>query len=81
MEAEMGAGAEVVMHQVVPLLEPPFHRCAKTVEVMEEVVAVAAAPVQPAASPRAVVEIAVEVSDMVSFSIKKVSAFLFCSVF
>ncbi|KAJ1283452.1 hypothetical protein BS78_03G129400 [Paspalum vaginatum] len=59
----MGAGAEV-MHQVVPLLEPPFHRCAKTVEVMEEVVAVATAPVQRAASPRAVVEIAVEVSDM-----------------
>ena len=26
LEAEMGAGAEV-MHQVVPLLEAPFHRC------------------------------------------------------
>lgn len=63
LEAEMGAGAEV-MHQVVPLLEPPFHRCAKSVEVMEEVVAVAPTPVQPVASPRAVVEIAVGVPDM-----------------
>lgn len=69
LEAEMGAGAEV-MHQVVPLLEAPFHRCVvKSVEVVEEVVAVAPAPVQLAASPKAVVEVAVEVSDLVSFSI------------
>ncbi|KAK3160660.1 hypothetical protein QOZ80_1BG0062650 [Eleusine coracana subsp. coracana] len=60
----MGAGAEV-MHQVVPLLEAPFHRCAvKSVEVIEEVVGVATAPVQPAASPRAVVEVAFEVTDL-----------------
>ncbi|KAF8724320.1 hypothetical protein HU200_021349 [Digitaria exilis] len=60
----MGAGAEV-MHQVVPLLEAPFHRCVvKSVEVIEEVVAVAPAPVQLAASPKAVVEVAVEVSDL-----------------
>lgn len=63
----MGAGAEV-MHQVVPLLEAPFHRCVvKSVEVIEEVVAVAPAPVQLVASPKAVVEVAVEVSDLVSF--------------
>ncbi|CAL4950291.1 unnamed protein product [Urochloa decumbens] len=60
----MGAGAEV-MHQVVPLLESPYHRCVvKSVEVIEEVVAVAPAPVQLAASPKAVVEVAVEVSDL-----------------
>ncbi|TVU21299.1 hypothetical protein EJB05_30927 [Eragrostis curvula] len=60
----MGAGAEV-MHQVVPLLEAPFHRCAvKSVEVIEEAVGVATAPAQPAASPRAAVEVAVEVSDL-----------------
>ncbi|CAO2162245.1 unnamed protein product [Urochloa humidicola] len=61
----MGAGAEV-MHQVVPLLEAPYHRCVvKSVEVIEEVVAVAPAPVQLAASPKAaVVEVAVEVSDL-----------------
>jgi protein phosphatase 2C family protein 2/3 len=58
------------MHQVVPLLEAPFHLCVvKSVEVVEEVVAVAPAPVQLAASPKAVVEVAVEVSDLVSFSI------------
>jgi hypothetical protein len=69
LEAEMGAGAEV-MHQVVPLLEAPFHRCVvKSVEVVEEVVVVAPAPVQLPASPKAVVEVAVEVSDLVSFSI------------
>ncbi|KAG2588210.1 probable protein phosphatase 2C 2 [Panicum virgatum] len=54
----MGAGAEV-MHQVVPLLEAPFHRCVvKSVEVVEEVVAVAPMPVQVAApaSPKAVVQ-------------------------
>ncbi|CAO2203299.1 unnamed protein product [Urochloa humidicola] len=60
----MGAGAEV-MHQVVPLLEAQYHRrVVKSVEVIEEVVAVAPAPVQLAASPKAVVEVAVEVSDL-----------------
>ncbi|XP_066308795.1 probable protein phosphatase 2C 2 [Miscanthus floridulus] len=60
----MGAGAEV-MHQVVPLLEPPFHRCVvKSVDVMEVVVAVAPGQVQPATSPKAVVEVAVEVPDL-----------------
>ena len=53
LEAEMGAGAEV-MHQVVPLLEAPFRRC---VEVIEEVVAVAPVPVQVAASPKSVVQV------------------------
>ncbi|KAL6626314.1 hypothetical protein ACP70R_030040 [Stipagrostis hirtigluma subsp. patula] len=58
----MVAGAEV-MHQVVPLLEAPFHRCAvRSVEVLEEAVAVAPAPA--AASPKAVVEVAVEVTDL-----------------
>ncbi|XP_062208973.1 probable protein phosphatase 2C 2 [Phragmites australis] len=61
----MVAGAEV-MHQVVPLLEAPFHRCVvKSVEVVEEVVGVAPTLVQPAASPKAVVEVAVEVPDLV----------------
>ncbi|KAL6850391.1 hypothetical protein ACP4OV_021018 [Aristida adscensionis] len=62
----MVAGAEV-MHQVVPLLEAPFHRCAvKSVEVIEEPVAMAPAPAAAAAaaSPRAVVEVAVEVPDL-----------------
>jgi hypothetical protein len=67
LEAEMGAGAEV-MHQVVPLLEPPLHRCVvKSVDVMEEVVAVAPGQVQPATSPKALLEVAVEVPDLVSF--------------
>ena len=59
LEAEMGAGAEV-MHQVVPLLEAPFHRCVvKSVEVVEEVVAMAPMLVQVAApaSPKAVVQV------------------------
>jgi hypothetical protein len=82
LEAEMGAGAEV-MHQVVPLLEPPFHRCVvKSVDVMEEVVAVAPGQVQPATSPKAVVEVAVEVPDLVSFrfQLSKSFGFFFCSL-
>lgn len=77
---EMGAGAEV-MHQVVPLLEPPFRRCVvKSVDVMEEVVAVAPGQVQPATSPKAVVEVAVEVPDLVSFRFRlsKSFGFFFC---
>jgi hypothetical protein len=67
LEKEMGAGAEV-MHQVVPLLEAPFHRCAITnAEVIVEAVGVTTASLQPAVSLRAVVEVAVEVSDLVSF--------------
>jgi protein phosphatase PTC2/3 len=67
LEKEMGAGAEV-MHQVVPLLEAPFHRCAITnAEVIVEVVGVTTASLQPAVSLRVVVEVAVEVSDLVSF--------------
>jgi protein phosphatase PTC2/3 len=75
----MGAGAEV-MHQVVPLLEAPFHRCAVTnVEVIEEAVGVTTAPLQPAVSPRAGVEVAAEVSDLVSFrfQLPKISAVMF----
>lgn len=82
LEAEMGAGAEV-MHQVVPLLEPPFHRCVvKSVDVMEEEVAVAPAQVQPGTSPKAVVEVAVEVPDLVSFpfQLNKSFGFFFCLI-
>lgn len=79
LDKEMGAGAEV-MHQVVPLLEAPFHRCAvKSVEVIEEAVGVAAGPVQPVASPKAAVEVTVEVTDLVSFrfQLRKFSTFMF----
>jgi hypothetical protein len=80
LEKEMGAGAEV-MHQVVPLLEAPFHRCSvKSVEVVEEGVGVTTvSPVQPTVLPRAVVEVAVEVADLVSFrfQLPKFSAFMF----
>ncbi|XP_062197169.1 probable protein phosphatase 2C 2 [Phragmites australis] len=56
----MVAGAEV-MHQVVPLLEAPFHRCAvKSVEVIEEAVGVTPTP----PSPKALAEVAVEVPDL-----------------
>jgi len=81
LEAEMGAGAEV-MHQVVPLLEPPFHRCVvKSVDVMEVVVAVAPGQVQPATSPKAVVEVAVEVPDLVSFRFQLSRSFGFFLLF